>query len=50
MSLLSVNLRAIKKPPLPGPLLHKCVEERELVRKGFHPYSFTGMGLNRYRG
>ncbi len=27
---LSVNPPPKKEPPLPGPLLHKCVEEREM--------------------
>jgi hypothetical protein len=29
-TLLPVNLLSKKKPPHPGPLLHKCVEEREI--------------------
>jgi len=25
-----MNLQSKKEPPLPNPLLHKCVEEREI--------------------
>jgi len=35
-----------REPPLPDPLLHKCVEEREMERRarvlGFNARSFSG--------
>jgi hypothetical protein len=30
--LLPMNLPSKKEPPLPNPLLHKCVEEREISK------------------
>jgi hypothetical protein len=32
-NLLPMNLPSKKQPPLPNPLLHKCVEEREKTGK-----------------
>jgi hypothetical protein len=34
-----------EKPPLPCPLLHKCVEEREKTRSGSLPEPAVGGGV-----